>query len=344
MNPPQTALLLGIGGLALGLVAGLAALDSTPNPLPKLDPKMCELLLTVLALSQEGYRGPASHAIPKRLSSTLRRARAQGYVYVDADGIYLEEEGAAALSECGYPSRPFSRENPTEILDTAVYDTSEISDIRGIGYVEDGQLVTFHVTDHPEQVKKILSKPGARLMAAYGSKGVGSELGSGLYVSGNPEYWVNRARGKWSFLKGLSGDKLTRLLDALQSEVEDQRAHNRISDNEYEHGMRDLRLVRSGDYDPNVLTMFAGQPYNIKFWKPEFLEPLGIDPGEKPRVVEIRIKGKIADIRSGYHPELFRVLRRAGVVGAFTRAGMSTNPELVLWDARAVTSVQEVPL
>jgi len=37
LNPPQTALLFGIGGLALGLVAGLASLSETSatNPLPR---------------------------------------------------------------------------------------------------------------------------------------------------------------------------------------------------------------------------------------------------------------------------------------------------------------------
>ena len=69
---------------------------------------LCELLLTVLALSQENYRGPISHAIPKRLTSALRRARAKGYVYVDeGDGfMYLEEEGCAALEDFGFRGNP----------------------------------------------------------------------------------------------------------------------------------------------------------------------------------------------------------------------------------------------
>lgn len=68
--------------------------------------KLTETLLTVLALSQEGYKGPLSHAIPSRLTSTLRKARKDGLVYVDDSGAYLEEEGAAKLDELMGP-RPF---------------------------------------------------------------------------------------------------------------------------------------------------------------------------------------------------------------------------------------------
>lgn len=68
---------------------------------------MTETLLTVLAVSQENYNGPMSHAIPARLASTFRTARKNGLVYVDDAGMYLEEEGAAAL-EAEMGSRPFA--------------------------------------------------------------------------------------------------------------------------------------------------------------------------------------------------------------------------------------------
>jgi len=38
VNPPQTTLLLGIGGLVLGIAAGLAAFSSASNPLPPYKP------------------------------------------------------------------------------------------------------------------------------------------------------------------------------------------------------------------------------------------------------------------------------------------------------------------
>lgn len=75
--------------------------------------KMAELLLTVLALSQEGYKGPLAHAIPERLAYTMRKARKLGYVHVDDDGAYLEDEGAVVL-EKGFGSRPFGEAKRTE--------------------------------------------------------------------------------------------------------------------------------------------------------------------------------------------------------------------------------------
>lgn len=226
--------------------------------------------------------------------------------------------------------------------DTPIYDTAEMRDVPGIGHIDKGKLVTYHVTDEPKKVERMLARGNVRLMAAYGKAGQHSELGSGLYVSGNPDYWVNRARGKWDFLKTLSGDKLKLVCILIRDEIEELHKRKWLSAGEYERGIRDLGYVEQGTYDPGVLTMFAGQPYNIAFWKPEVLKPLGIEPGKKPRVVEIRIGGKLADIRKGYDASLFRRLRRAGVAGAFTRAGMSTNPELVLWDPKAIASVREV--
>ena len=229
-----------------------------------------------------------------------------------------------------------------EIDDTPVRDTKEMRDIPGIGFIENGALVTYHVTDDPERVRRMLARGDVRLMAAYGKAGQHSELGSGLYVSGNPDFWVGRARGKWDFLKTLSGDKLHLLLILLRDEIEDLKKKKWLSSSEYERGIRDLKYVEDGHYDATILTMFAGQPYNIAFWKPEVLKPLGIEPGRKPRVLEIRVAGELADIRGGYSAPLFRRLRRAGVVGAYTRASMATNPELVIWNPRAVKSVREV--
>lgn len=68
--------------------------------------KMTELLLTVLALSQEGYSGPLTAVIPPRLMGTWRAARAKGLVTSDDGGIYVDEAGSALLDAAGL-SRPF---------------------------------------------------------------------------------------------------------------------------------------------------------------------------------------------------------------------------------------------
>jgi len=220
----------------------------------------------------------------------------------------------------------------------------EGDDIPGVGYVSDGQLVTFHVTDDPDKIRALI-KRRAKLMAAYGSAGRSSELGPGLYVSGNPQYWIGRAHGKWDFLKTLSASALERLIAQLRAEIEEQRVRKWLSTSEYEHGVRDLEYVAQGHYEPTILTMFAGQPYNIKFWEPRYLAKLGIAPGRKPRVLEVRVVGRFAEVNRS-HPDfaLLRTLRRGGVAGAFTRASMATNPELVIWDPKSITSVREVDL
>lgn len=61
--------------------------------------KLDEALLTVLALSQESYRGPVKAVVPRRLVATLRAARRQGLVEMDSCGVYLEEPGAAYVDE-----------------------------------------------------------------------------------------------------------------------------------------------------------------------------------------------------------------------------------------------------
>jgi len=217
-------------------------------------------------------------------------------------------------------------------------------DIPGVGFMQGGALVTYHVTDNPDVVRAIVGRRG-RLMAAYGAAGKYSELGPGLYVSGNPTYWLNRSRGKWAFLKRLTAPQLERLLNALSSQLLEMRAKRWLSEGEYERGARDLQYTRAGHYDATVLTMFAGQPYNIKFWEPGYLHALGIQPGPAPRVVEIRLRGSFAEVQ-GNRPSasLLRMLRRTGVAGIFTRAGMSTSPELVIWDPHAVVGAREVDL
>ena len=118
-----------------------------------------------------------------------------------------------------------------------------------------------------------------------------------------------------------------------------------MSGGEYERAKRDMTYVLEGHYEPSILTMMAGQPYNIKFWEPKYLAPLGIEPGRKPRVLEVRVDGKFGEVGQS-HPESVAspdpTPRRR--CGAFTRAGISTNPELVIWDPKAIVSMREVQL
>lgn len=224
-----------------------------------------------------------------------------------------------------------------------IVDLRKSDDIHGIGRVDHGVLTTYHVTDEPDAIIALI-KRRARLMAAYGAKGQTAELGPGLYASGNPEYWLNRSRGKWDFLKGASRSTIEKLVSAVRSNVESQRRFKHISSGEYESAMRQLRYIDEGDLEPTNLANFSNQPYNIPIWKPEYLAELGIKPGRAPRLLELKLTGELAELsRSHPDPAVLRTLRRAGVAGAFTRASMATNPEIVIWDVAAIRRVREVP-
>jgi len=222
----------------------------------------------------------------------------------------------------------------------SILDTRRGEDVRGIGRAEDGALVTYHVTDRPHDVVRLLRRR-PNLIKSYGEKGRTSELGPGFYASGNPDFWMNRARGKWSFLEGISDRDLRTLTDALRRDLERMRG---ITNSEREHAVRDVLYARGGDLEPRVLAYLVNPPYGIAFWRPDYLVPLGLSPGRPPGVVELQIRGRFAEL-GGAHPpaDLLRSLRRAGLQGAFTRAGIATNPELVIWDPRAIVDVRVEP-
>jgi hypothetical protein len=227
-----------------------------------------------------------------------------------------------------------------------VLDTRTMEDgyeIGGIGIVYNGALETFHVTDKPQSILRAV-KRRTNVVAAYGPKGAHAELGPGLYLSGVPQFWMGRASGKWSFLDTLSASKTGQLVDALAERVDEDRANGRLTRNEVSRADRTLDGVRSGSYGASALLELAGQPYGIAFWRPSFLQPLGIEPGAPPSIVEVNVVGRFAELnRSMPSAKLLRAMRKSGLQGAFTRMSMGSNAELVLWDSRAVRSARVLP-
>ena len=271
-----------------------------------------------------------------KLSRALLRAGYDGIVTVGDDGETREIVDLKPVA-VRKAARDVDLPGVRRVVDVRAED-----DIRGIGWKDNNEMVTYHVTDRPIELVRFLRR-ARNLVASYGEKGASAELGPGLYVSGNPDFWVARARGKWSFLKSITRPELDRLTRALRREIERLRQGRRITEGEYENALRDLRYVAEDRYEPDTLIQFAGQPYSVAFWQPAFLEPLGIRPGATPGVVEVRLRGRFAELeRSRPSASLLRTLRRARLQGAFTRAGMSSNPELVVWDRRAITSARVV--
>lgn len=268
---------------------------------------------------------------------TVKRAWVRGLPLQRAlDDVIAEERELRAAKK----AKPKRRRDPvSEHPDFAgrIIDTAHSDDVGGIAYRNgDGTMTTYHVTDRPDDVMRFLRRKG-RVMAAYGEKGRTSELGPGFYTSGNPNVWLSRSTGKWSFLPRLSGPPLERLLHALEKEILERRG---LTESERANALRDISYVRAGHYDAGVLTSLAASPYGVAFWRPEYLEKVGVQGAKEPAVLELRIRGKFAELSRSYADKsLLRNLRRMGLQGAFTRSSMATNPEMVIWDPRAIVSV-----
>lgn len=228
----------------------------------------------------------------------------------------------------------------------AIHDTAHGIDdhvIRGAAISRPGYLQAWHVTSDPGRVMAALRR-GARLPAAYGPAGARSELGAGLYCSAIPGFWAGRAMGKWSFLQSLAGEKRSRLVQALAQEMTRLRGRGYITANEFDRAKRITAGVEAGNYETSALTQLAGQPYNVQFWRRDFLEPLGLAPSGGVFEVEVHLRGRFAELAGRADLSGLSRLRRAGVAGAFTKSGISTNAELVCWDADAVEVIGIEPV
>jgi len=205
------------------------------------------------------------------------------------------------------------------------------------GYVEDGELLTYHVTDDPERVIRALERglpiAETRDVGKYG------DIGPGLYVSATPQLWTGRARSKWDFLQDMSPSRRQRLADAIADDraLRPEERYVTSSEREYAHRILD-EFVRDGK-SWRMLVDLSGQPYNIRFWEPRFLKPLEISPGPQPQVIEVRLRGRFKELLGNHGiiaPELVERLQEAGVDGIFERGGMMSTPQLVVWNNSAV--------
>lgn len=127
--------------------------------------------------------------------------------------------------------------------------------------------------------------------------------------------------------------------------------------------------VESGDV--TYLTISGNQPYNVKVTA-ELTMKAGVPAPKEPGLVEVTLSGSFIDAAGLYtNPLRDEVINRArawglinkpelmgftlntknvvntwlafmGYSGMFTRSGMTSNPEMVVWDRRAIVSSRKV--
>lgn len=219
-------------------------------------------------------------------------------------------------------------------VDTRTVTPNDQHKLGSAAYAENHKLVAYHVTDDPSRVAAAL-KAGKKLTATYGpGRGRYNELGPGLYVSAAPNLWVARSVGKWDFLKRITPQEKKKLAAAILNDR--NMKGNYLTVREKETVARDVRnfLDSSSPNAGSFIVGLAGQPYNIAFWRPEFLRPLGIEPAPQPEEVEVHIKGRFVDLSRGYGGlQSWRPYLMAGYDGAFVKG---FDSQLVVWRNKAV--------
>lgn len=207
-------------------------------------------------------------------------------------------------------------------------------------------LDAVHVTDDQAAVLAIIQAGGDLQEARpYG------DICGGLYVSACPDFWASRSRKKWDFMELLPPESHERLRKALEERVEEQKATGYITASERENALGILNEWRATGYW-QVVTILAGQPFNIDIQ--ELARRLGIGEPARPSYVPVRFQGRYLEVMDREtwkiaaelarrtfgisdamltQQDLCAALRRHGWDGAFTRASMGTNPELVIWSA-----------
>lgn len=203
---------------------------------------------------------------------------------------------------------------------------------------ETGEFVGVHVTSNPDRAEEALRE--GKDIADTRDRDKFGDIGPGLYMSAAPQLWTGRATEKWSFADKVTPEQRGKIANKVRDVLFEHRKDKYITQGELENGLRDLRNWRK---IPGMVPIFlADQPYNIKWWEPEFLEPLGVTPGKQPAQVTMRVRGRFVDAGSlkglsSFTPEMVESLKAGGWVGAYAEGGFSAYPQLVVWDKRGVT-------
>jgi hypothetical protein len=235
--------------------------------------------------------------------------------------------------------------NPTDPL----FDTSNPppDPDRALGYAgvyneRRKAIRAWHVTNDAKQTIELIES-GIPLLEMGGEHKDLRELGPGLYMSAVPQLWIGRATKKWEFLEHLNPMQRQVLADAIGTIVLGQRQTGYITEGEYEMANKDLGYFAGQGSVGHVLQL-AGQPYNIGFWKPDFLKPLGIKPGPEPEVVEFLVQGIFAGFDNQPQTRDIKDAIKGGLSGCFLRGGLVNIAQMVVWRDDAIVGMKRVKL
>ena len=246
-------------------------------------------------------------------------------------------------------------------VDTSMYSRAvpiPESQVTGAAIPEDGILSAYHLTDDPGGVMQKLKSniPLCQFNPA-------GDLGCGLYVSGVPQYWRGRSTAKWEFAKQLNRAQRQSLANVILSDPRYRKGGGYLTDFEVDYLNRDLKqFVETGDV--NILAGTGNQPYNVRITA-EIARKAGVPEPKEPGFIKVKLQGKFINAAGLYsnaeivnraqawavinRPKLLQYNKRAstqnivnawlcsmGYCGAFTKSGMSTNPEMVIWGRKAI--------
>jgi len=238
------------------------------------------------------------------------------------------------------------KEQGIKVMDSSHYKDEDYTNVGNALIGTQGRFVGWHVTSNPEAVYKALQS-GSDITQTR-EEGKYGDLGSGFYFSAAPQLWAGRATKKWDFLNDLDKEARTRLADVIRvnpnlaeysyDSISKEKIKNTyLTKTEREYALRQLDdFVERGGGD--AIVQLAGQPYNISFWKKEFLEPLGIEQKNIPQEVPVEVVGKFLDVTNypGVKWEITDQLKGKGFDGAFVQSGFSNVPQVVVWNSDAI--------
>lgn len=230
-------------------------------------------------------------------------------------------------------------------------DTSSVDDIdpmRIIGGAEvlpGNQLLSWHVTDDPAvMIRALDNHVDLQTLRPWG------DLCGGFYVSSFPDVWRGRSRRKWEFMQTLSLEASKRLAHAVLERLHHDRDVGRITQSEFQRGRHDIEhyWLVNGNFE--ALLNLSILPYAINIQK--IAKEEGIADPFEPAIVDVVFQGRYLHVTQDVRrqsaelaakfldmeqelveqEQICQTWKALGWDGAFTKAGMGTNPELVIWN------------